>query len=143
MKLVSKFALLVLIVAILYLLLSGNLLSSSPFVIAGQLLAVLLNVWARLSFRKKQFSIHAEPGEGLLLVTGPYQFVRHPMYTAALLLLWTSISGHLSYINAGIGVVVTIVAMIRILTEEKFLNARYPGYRDYSVKTKRIIPFVV
>jgi len=145
MKLISKFALLILILAILYLLISGNLLSWSPFVIAGQLLAVALGIWARRSFQGKQFSINAEPfeGEGSLLATGPYQFIRHPMYAAALLLLWSSILGHISIINVVIGLVVTGVLGVRIVTEEQFLNTRFPNYAEYSLKTKRIIPYVI
>lgn len=74
LKLIAKFALSILIVAILYLLISGNLLSSSPFVIAAQLVAVALSVWARRSFQAGQSSIFAEPKEGPLLSNGPYQF---------------------------------------------------------------------
>ncbi len=51
MKLISKFALLILIIAVLYLLISGNLLSRSPLIIAGQLLAIALSIWARRSFQ--------------------------------------------------------------------------------------------
>jgi protein-S-isoprenylcysteine O-methyltransferase Ste14 len=142
MKLISKFALLIVILAVLYLLISGNLFSSSPFVIAGQLLAVALGIWARRSFQAGQFSIHAEPVEGTLLTTGPYQFIRHPMYAFALLLIWASILGHLSIINIVIGLIVTGVSVIRMLTEEQFLQARYPDYAEYSRKTKRVIPFI-
>jgi protein-S-isoprenylcysteine O-methyltransferase Ste14 len=143
MKSISKFALLILIVAIMYLLISGNLLSPSPFVIAAQLGAVLLGIWARRSFQAGQFSIHADPKEGQLLRTGPYQFIRHPMYAAALLLIWSSILGHASLINAVMGVIVTGVIVIRIATEEQFLRTRYPDYAEYSRKIRRIIPFTI
>jgi len=143
MKLISKFGLLITILIILYFLISGNVFSSSPFVIAGQLLAVALGIWARLTIQKGQFSIHAEPGEGTLLATGPYRVIRHPMYAAALLLIWSSILGHLSIINVVIGLIGTGVAAIRIVTEEKFLQVEYPDYAEYSNKTKRIIPFII
>lgn len=143
MKSISKFALLILIVAIMYLLISGNLLSPSPFVIAAQSGAVVLSIWARRSFQAGQFSIHADPKEGQLLRTGPYQFIRHPMYAAALLLIWSSILGHASLINAVMGVIVTGVIVIRIATEERFLRTRYPDYAEYSRKTRRIIPFTI
>jgi protein-S-isoprenylcysteine O-methyltransferase Ste14 len=143
MKLISKFALLITILAILYFLISGNLFSPSPFVIAGQLLAVALSIWARRSFQAGQFSINAEPAEGTLLLTGPYQVIRHPMYTSAMLLVWSSILGHLSIINVVIGLIVTGVIAVRIVTEEQFLQARYPDYAEYSRKTKRIIPFII
>jgi protein-S-isoprenylcysteine O-methyltransferase Ste14 len=143
LKLIAKFALPILIVAILYLLISGNLLSSSPFVIAAQLVAVALSVWARRSFQAGQFSIFAEPKEGPLLSNGPYQFIRHPMYAAALLLIWASILGHLSIITVIIGLIVTISVAVRIVAEEQFLRERFPDYAEYSRKTKRIIPFVI
>jgi protein-S-isoprenylcysteine O-methyltransferase Ste14 len=143
MKLISKFALLILIIAILYLLLSGNLLSLSPLIIAGQLLAITLGIWARRSFLGGKFNINAEPVDGPLLLTGPYQFIRHPMYTFALLFVWSSILGHLSLITAVIGLIVTSVIAIRIVTEEQFLRARYPDYAEYSRKTRRIIPFII
>jgi len=143
MKLISSFALLILIIAILYLLISGSLLSPSPFIIAGQLLAIALGIWARRSFLGGRFSIHAEPVERPLLSIGPYRFIRHPMYTAALLLLWSSIPGHFSLINAVIGLIVTVNIAVRIVTEERLLRARYPDYAEYAHKTRRIIPFII
>ena len=140
---ISKLALLILGGATLYLLVSGNLLSPSLLVISGQLLAVALSIWARRSFQAGQFSIHAEPNEGPLLRTGPYQFIRHPMYAAALLLLWSSIFGHLSLITISIGFIVTGVIIIRIMTEDEFLRTRFPDYVEYSQTTKRIIPLII
>jgi protein-S-isoprenylcysteine O-methyltransferase Ste14 len=142
MKLISKAALLILLLAILFLLISGNLLSWSPIVIAGQLLAIGLAAWARRSFGTTQFSIHAEPIESSLLSAGPYQFIRHPMYAAALLFLWTSILGHFLFINVLLGALVTAVIMVRIFAEETLLQTSYPDYLNYASKTKRIIPFV-
>jgi hypothetical protein len=47
---ISALPLLFAVVAIVVLALTGNLFSSSPFVIAAQVAAVGLNVWARRSF---------------------------------------------------------------------------------------------
>jgi len=143
MKLISKFSLLIVILIVLYLFISGNVFSPSPLVIAGQLLAVALNIWARASFQNGQFSIHAEPGEGTLLNAGPYNIIRHPMYSATLLFIWSSILGHLSVINVIIGLIGTSVAIIRITNEEELLKAQFPDYDEYSRKTKRIIPFII
>jgi protein-S-isoprenylcysteine O-methyltransferase Ste14 len=142
-KLISKSALLIMIVAILYLLSSGNLLSLSPSVIAVQLLAVALSVWSRRSFQPDQFSIHAEPKKGQLLSRGPYQYIRHPMYAAALLLIWSGIWAHTSPVNLAIGVIVTGIVGVRIGIEEQHLRTRYPDYAEYSHRTKRIIPLII
>ncbi len=102
-KFISKFALLILVISIIILLLTGNLISESPFIIIGQLLSIGFSIWARRSFQKNQFSIHAEPSNGMLLTKGPYKYVRHPMYTSALFFIWISIAGHLSILTITIG----------------------------------------
>ena len=143
MRFISKFALLFVIVTILYLLISGNLFSRSPFIIAIQLFAVALSVWARRNFPTGQFSIQAEPNEGQVLSTGPYQFIRHPMYAAALLLIWSGILGHVSPFNLIIGVIISGVVAIRIVVEEQDLRTYYPDYAEYARTTKRIIPLMI
>jgi len=143
MKMISKSALLILVIAILYFLISENLLSNNPMVIVGQVFSIALSIWARRSFIGGQFSIHAQPGEQQLLLTGPYKFIRHPMYAAALLFIWSSILGHISIITVIIGLICTGIIVIRIVIEEQFLHEYYSGYTDYSAKTKRIIPFII
>lgn len=142
MKYISKFTLVVLILASLYLLISGNLFSFNIFLIV-QVLAITLMPWARCSFHQGQFNIHAEPKGGQMITSGPYKFIRHPMYTSALLMIWSGILGHFSTLNLIIGVVVTGVVFIRILVEEQYLRAHYPEYVEFSKKTKLIIPFIL
>lgn len=141
-KLISKFALPVVVVAVLYLLISGNLFSINLLLIV-QVLAFTAMPWARRSFQPGQFSIHAEPKQGQMLVSGPYQFIRHPMYASALTIIWAGILGHFSPLNLVVGVIATVVVSIRIMLEEQYLRTHYPEYMHHSRKTKRIIPFII
>lgn len=141
-KTLANLALPILLVALLYLLLSGNLLSASPLIIVAQILAIGLSVWARRSFPPGQFNITAEPKPGTLLSAGPYRWLRHPMYAAALLLLWASILGHRAIIPILVGLLVTGVMLVRIAVEEQFLRNHFPDYAVYAHKTKRIVPFI-
>lgn len=143
MKHISRFALLIVLAVLLYLLISGNLLAPSPFVIAPQLAALALSIWARLSFRSNQFSVHAEPRIGGLLAKGPYEYIRHPMYASALLLVWSGILSHLTLINLIIGALAIAVIAIRISVEEAYLRRRFPDYKKYAGKTRRLIPFII
>jgi protein-S-isoprenylcysteine O-methyltransferase Ste14 len=142
MKIISKFALPISILAGLYLLITGNLLSINLFLVA-QVLAIAMMPWARRSFQPGQFNIHAEPKEGQMISSGPYQFIRHPMYASALIIIWSGILGHFSYLNLVIGIIVTVVISIRIMIEEQYLRTHYPAYLDFSRKTKMIIPFII
>ncbi len=141
-KYISKFALLVLVVAIIILIVTGNFFSESPVVIIGQLLAIGSSIWARRTFQKEQFSIHAEPAKGSLLTKGPYKYVRHPMYTSALFLVWISIAGNLSVFTAAIGLIVTAVVATRVVKEEELLSLQYVNYKEYKLTTKAVIPFI-
>ena len=80
----SVLPLISILAAIVLLGLTGNLFSSSPFVIAAQVAAVLLNVWARTSFKKGTFRVTAAPSGTSVITRGAYRLIRHPMYSAAL-----------------------------------------------------------
>lgn len=139
---VSRFALLVVGVAILVLLMAGQLVSPAPLVVGLQLLALVVAVWARRSLAGA-FAVTAEPRGEAIVEVGPYRWVRHPQYAAALLLIWAGALSHLSLLSAVTGVVVTVVAAARIVCEERLLRTRFPAYAAYADRTKRLVPFVI
>ena len=120
----------------------GSLLAGGLFLTVVQLLAVLLMLWARVTFGRRSFHAGADPTEGGLVTTGPYKFLRHPIYAAILYFIWSGILTHLSVMNLLLGVVVIVGAGLRMFAEEKLLLVRYPEYIEYATRTKRIIPFV-
>jgi protein-S-isoprenylcysteine O-methyltransferase Ste14 len=65
--------------------------SGSPYVIAAQSAALLLFLWARVTFGRRSFHLMANPTEGGLVTTGPYRYIRHPIYTAMCLFILTAI----------------------------------------------------
>jgi Phospholipid methyltransferase len=85
-----------LIVGILGLFWTHSLFSSSLVVIVCQALAVLLGIWARLSFGRRSFHVAANPTAGGLVTTGPYRFIRHPIYTAVCLFTMAGALAHWS-----------------------------------------------
>lgn len=121
---------------------TGNLFSASPIVIALQGAAVVLNVWARLSFEKDAFRVSAAPAGTSIMRRGPYRLVRHPMYAAVLLFTWAGIAGHASATTILVGLVLTTVAVARVIAEERLLRARFPDYQAYARTTKALLPFV-
>lgn len=139
----SRIPLLIVVAAILTLGLTHNLLSSSPFVIAAQFVAIGTSVWARRSFPKGAFRVAAGPGAQAVIRRGPYRIVRHPMYAATLLFIWATILGHPSLLNVAIGATVTLVVASRVVAEERLLRAHYPDYDEYARAVKAVVPFVV
>ena len=62
----------------------GSILGDGFVVIIVQVLAVLLMLWARVTFGRRSFHASADPTEGGLITTGPYHYLRHPIYAAVL-----------------------------------------------------------
>jgi len=131
-------------VAGLFLLVSRHaILAVRPWTIAVQVAAVLLMLYARLTFGRRSFHAAANPTAGGIVTSGPYAFVRHPIYAAVLYFTWAAVIDHPSWVNAGGAALITAGAVARILMEERFLIDRYPEYRDYMHRTARVVPYLV
>lgn len=120
----------------------GALLSPAPAVIAVQLVAVLLFLWARIILGLRSYHVAADPTKGCLVTSGPYRWIRHPIYTAFCVFTLAGAAAHWSWLSGLCGGLVVGSALTRIFCEETLLAARYPEYRQYAARTWRMIPYV-
>lgn len=75
--------------------------------------------------------------------TGLYGVVRHPMYSATIILFLSMPLILGSWISFFIFLLYPILIGFRAVNEEKYLVKELPGYSDYMKKVKyRIIPFI-
>src|SRR5690242_9111192 len=142
LKIVSLLGLVIMVVAMIGLYQIGVLFSANPIAIALQVLAVALLIWARISFGLRSFHPAANPTAGGLVTTGPYHYIRHPIYTAACLFGWAGVVVHWSLTSVAFGVLLFVGGLVRMLAEEYLVTQRYPEYGDYSKFTKRMLPYV-
>jgi protein-S-isoprenylcysteine O-methyltransferase Ste14 len=142
LKFLSILGLIVMVGGAVGLLKIGVLFSPQLVTIVLQVIAIALLVWARITFGRRSFHAAANPTEGGLVTSGPYRYIRHPIYTAACLFCWASIITHLSLITAAFGLMVFLGSITRMLAEERLVQERYPQYLEYSKKTKRMLPGV-
>jgi protein-S-isoprenylcysteine O-methyltransferase Ste14 len=133
----------ILVLVLLGLIARNSILANSPAAIAAQVLAGLLMVWARMTFGWRSFHASANPTEGGLVTTGPYRYLRHPIYAAILLFLAAAALSHLSLANILLALAACAAVALRMIAEERLLAERYPDYAAYAARTKRIIPFVL
>jgi len=74
--------------------------------------------------------------------SGPYRFVRHPLYAGYLLTELGYVLENPSLRNCVLFGAVMTVQLVRILAEERFLAAD-PAYRRYCERVRRrVVPFV-
>lgn len=141
--LASRIPLLLILATIAVLAVTGNFFSASPFIIGAQATAAVLAISARRSFQGGTFRVEAEPAGVSMIRRGPYRYIRHPMYAAMLLFVWSGILGHLSAVTIAVGMAITALVGARIVAEERLLMARYPDYREYAQSTSAVVPFVI
>ena len=120
----------------------GDNISKGAWMLAGASLA--LAVWT-LSYNKPgNFNIRPLPKiDGVLITTGPYYWIRHPMYTSVLLgasaLAWTS--GHLS--AWGLWAALAVVLLLKSTFEERWMREKHPAYAAYCLRSKRFLPWLI
>jgi len=142
LKVISMLGVVVMIGALIGLYKIGVLFTAQPIAIALQLIAVGLMVWARVTFGRRSFHAAANPTAGGLVTTGPYRFIRHPIYTAACLFGWASIVVHWSLVSIAFGILLLLGALVRMICEERLVKQKYPEYVEYARVTKRMVPYL-
>lgn len=80
--------------------------------------------------------------DGTLTQSGIYALVRHPMYAGVILCGW----GYGLFVNSvpglGLSLILTLFFDRKAHFEEARLRAKYPEYRDYQKRVKKLIPFI-
>ena len=142
MKALSFAGYLGMVSGLLFLVFMHSLFSLSAVVIALQVMALLLFFWARITLGRRSFHVAANPTEGGLVETGPYRYIRHPIYTAMCLFTGAGAAAHLSWKTVLAFCVILGFAVIRIFCEESLVARRYPDYRQYATRTWRMVPAI-
>jgi protein-S-isoprenylcysteine O-methyltransferase Ste14 len=107
-------------------------------------LAAAVGAWTLLHNRPGNFSVLPEPRSGArLVVTGPYAYVRHPMYLAVLLFGLGFLVGWHGWPHLAAFVLLGAVLHVKSRREETLLAQRFPEYADYARRTRRLVPFVL
>jgi len=112
--------------------------------LSGEILSTLLTIIGSigavvaLSQLGRSFSIMAESRQ--LVTTGPYRFVRHPLYLAEGIATVGVFMQFASVYTALLLAAHIAFQLRRLHNEELVLSTRFPEYADYSQTTARLIP---
>ena len=129
---------------LILLLLSGT--SLNNFSIASSVFITLslgLVFWAVATMQKSKLRIFPEPSANAVLITsGPYRFIRHPMYTSILLGSIGLLIHQFTPMRSAIVITLAIVLFIKLTWEEKMLCQKFEGYKNYMKQTQRLFPYI-
>jgi len=101
---------------------------------------IILGLWAILTMRHSKLNITPDIIPSATLVTsGPYHYLRHPMYSAVLLTCLGLLLTHPSVIGIVVYFILVIDLITKISYEEKLLAHHFSQYSHYQQHTHRLI----
>jgi len=139
----SKIIVALQLILMLFIFLSGHIIPRNPIYLVLFLTGVFLGIWAVYSFRSTRFSISPQVAKNASLITsGPYQYIRHPMYSAVILVCFSLVANSPTLERIIALIILTAVLIYKTSMEEKFLHNHFKEYGIYVKKTKKLIPFI-
>jgi protein-S-isoprenylcysteine O-methyltransferase Ste14 len=103
---------------------------------------IVLACWSGAALGRSFTPFPKPVDDGILVASGPYRFVRHPMYAAILVflagwaVLWESFAGAL------LTFAVFVLLDQKAQREERWLEESYGGYAEYRRRVRKFVPFV-
>ena len=79
---------------------------------------------------------------GVLITTGPYAVVRHPIYASVVAMAagWALAWGSMPTLGGAAALV--LLFDLKSRREERWLVERFPEYADYQRRVRKLVPFV-
>lgn len=102
-----------------------------------------LHIWAMAIMGPRQATMTPEvKSDARLVSTGPYRYIRHPMYTALLLFCGGFLGVAITLWKAMVYLALACVLISKIAVEEKALRERFEEYAVYTKRTWRLLPLI-
>jgi len=116
-------------------------LASPIFAVAG----IALLQWAQNSLGKSWSDTPRMMREQKLITSGPYQFIRHPIYTAFILILGSTLFISANWLIGMSWIGMTLLEIFSRINFEENLMIEYFGdqYREYMKNTGRLLPKLI
>src|SRR5687767_5550258 len=110
--------------------------------VAVALIGFALLQWAQVTLGRSWSDTPRMMKEQALITSGPYQFIRHPIYTAFILILGSTLLISANWLIGLTWAGMTVLDIASRIGFEESLMVEYFGdqYREYMKKTGRLLP---
>lgn len=132
------------ILASIFILLSGQLLSPTMIYLLVQIFGILLIIWSiiTLQVNKTHKKYHLPQGY-FFLKKGPYEIIRHPIYAGYLLVMISFVEVEFTFLRIIALIILCVAIMMKIIREEYTMEHEVEDYKEYKRKTKALIPYLL
>lgn len=128
---------------IIWIFATGPLLAQRPYWLLLECVGWALGLWALVVMGPGVFSPLPVPRQGSSLIeSGPYRAIRHPMYTAVLVVTGALAADAPAPARLAVWMALLAVLLLKIRFEERLLAARVAGYAAYRGRTRRLLPWL-
>ena len=109
----------------------------------GIIASIALGVYTLLHNRLGNFNIRPEPKATTQLITsGPYRFIRHPMYSALLIAAAAFVVAESNGFKLGLWISLGLVLSAKARFEEQLMSEKFLDYPAYRARSKRFVPHI-
>jgi protein-S-isoprenylcysteine O-methyltransferase Ste14 len=129
--------------SLVYILVSGPVIADSISGFLIEAAGIFLGLLSIYIMKPGNFNIRPLIKDGGILITsGPYRLIRHPMYTAQIVAVIPLVVESFNYWRLGVVIILVADLLIKIEFEEKLLLKHFTGYENYKNTSKKLIPFI-
>ena len=108
------------------------------------LVGATIGIWALSHNQLGNFNIQPNIKEGCILITsGIYRWVRHPMYSSVILMMLGIFITNPSLVMSILFILLVIVLLLKAKREESLWLRHDTDYLKYRKKTKYFIPYIL
>jgi protein-S-isoprenylcysteine O-methyltransferase Ste14 len=118
---------------------------NQPLWFLGQLLfylGVAIAIWAAILLGPNLTPLPKPKANGELIQTGLYRLVRHPIYFGVILVCFGWAAIEQTIYSLVLAFILLIFFDLKSRREESWLIEKFPEYRTYQQKTKKLIPYL-
>ena len=127
------------LLAAAYLIITGPVITANLVILSFEVLTLFLIIWTLWTIMFNKFSLYnPKLKEARLIPKGPFVYVRHPVYTALLILAICWIFNYVSVFKLLVFVVLVASVILTVSYYERILSKNLSDFGLYKQKTYKI-----
>ena len=126
-----------------YIVFTGSIVTGNIVVLSFEVFALFLVVWTLWTIKFDKFSLLKQSTKKSRLVPkGPFVYIRHPIYTALIILSTSWIYTQINIPRVLVWIILMVSVVLTIIYYEHILSKNVSDFGLYKQRTYRIIPFI-